>query len=80
MGFGRRNTRNLLTIEGRSIYFVVLRLLCCARIFAHRAFAFREILARTAADIVLLPFVLGLLISPADTTGLALPFRAAIAP
>ena len=35
-------------------YFPFLPLLCSALIFAHRAFADRDILARTAADIVLL--------------------------
>ena len=71
----------LLTTQRGSCYLAVLPLLCSALIFAHRAFAFREILALLAADIILLPFVLfGLLIRPTDTTALALPFRAAMVP
>jgi hypothetical protein len=51
-----------------------------ALIFAHRAFAFRDILARTAADMVLLalaPF--GLLVCDGEITALPPPFNAAMA-
>jgi hypothetical protein len=52
-----------------------------ALIFAHRAFAFREILARTAADIVLLELVtVEPLVRPDDTAVVPLPFKAVIAP
>jgi len=51
-----------------------------ALIFAHRAFAARDILARTEADMVLAPFApFGLLVRPGDTAVLAPPFRTAIA-
>jgi hypothetical protein len=52
-----------------------------ALIFAHRAFAFREILARTAADIVLLELVtVEPLVRPDDTAVVPLPLKAVIAP
>jgi len=51
-----------------------------ALIFAHHAFAFWEILARTAADIVRLPLVtVGLLVCPDDTDAVLTPFNAAMA-
>jgi len=62
----------------RTSYLVTFLLAAfCALIFAHRAFAVREILARTAADIVLLPFVPFRLLLLIDVAWL---FSAAIAP
>jgi hypothetical protein len=75
----REETESLGLPESTKTYFDFLAF--SALIFAHRAFADRNIFARTAADIVLLPLVIfGLLVSPGDTAVVPPPFRAAIAP
>jgi hypothetical protein len=79
-----REDSNLeLKVDNRNLvyFFAFLPAAFSALIFAHRAFAARDILARTATDIVLLlfvPFRLALLRGVADV--LVAPFKAAIAP
>jgi hypothetical protein len=63
----------------RELYFAFFPF--SALIFAHRAFADRDIRALTAADIVLLALdTFELFVRADETAALPLPFRAAIAP